>query len=83
MTKTTKDGMVWYTQGELDAKIIIAENEARKQTLSEVLKDIIETKKAWKQIKRKKPLYETAKHMILLLENWQHVYELKLKELSE
>jgi hypothetical protein len=38
MSKTTKDGMVWYTQGELDAKIIIAEHDREKQTLTEVLK---------------------------------------------
>jgi N-acyl-D-aspartate/D-glutamate deacylase len=68
------------THGKIIERI---KDKARKQTLEEVLKDIIETKKAWKQIKRKKPLYETAKHMILLLENWQHVYELKLKEASE
>ena len=35
MSKTTKDGMVWYTQGELDAKIIIAEHDREKQTLEE------------------------------------------------
>jgi hypothetical protein len=44
MTKTTKDGMVWYTQGELDAKIIIAEHDRKKQTLSEVIRYIEQQK---------------------------------------
>jgi len=85
MDKVTKEflNLGWELKPEQRRELDKLVHIVRKQTLSEVLKDIIETKKAWKQIKRKKPLYETAKHMILLLENWQHVYELKLKEVSE
>jgi hypothetical protein len=59
------------------------EKKAKIEVLKEVLKELEISIKAWKQIERKKPLYETAKHMILLLGNWQHSYEQRIKGLRK
>jgi len=68
---------------EIDLMLAETRKQSRKQTLEEVLKDIHYAIQGWKVIKKKEPLWDTAKHMLTILYNWQKVYEQKLRELSE
>jgi len=57
--------------------------DERKQILEEILEDIGYGIKAWKLIKKKEPLYDTAEHMLSVLYGWQKVYEQKIKDVGK